>query len=320
VGELFRLSPLETPLLSLIGGLTGGRPAKGITFGWQDTLHRAPAAQANDEGADATFTAQKRQDRINVVQIFQYGTEISYSKQGGTDRLGTIGLRATPPDVEDQASILGSNPVQDEVSFQTQVLIEQMGLDVEWAFLNETLAVPVDGSARQTQGILGAISTDTTTDYLNAVADPGQPFDRAVINDLSKKLYDNGAPMRNCVIMINSTNKVDLGNSFALEGSGGWNQTPRSYNVFGVNVTDIETEFGRYPVVLNRHLDQNTATVLELDVMAPRFLPIPGKGHVFMEPLAKSGSYDRDQLYGEIGLEYGPAGWHAVATNLHTFV
>ena len=135
VGELFTLSPLETPLLSLIGGLTGGRPAPGITFGWQDTIHRAPAAQANDEGSDASFSAQKRNDRINVVEIFQYGTEISYSKMGGVDRLGTIGERATPPTVEDQASILGNQPVQDEPSFQMQVLLEQCGLDVEWAFL-----------------------------------------------------------------------------------------------------------------------------------------------------------------------------------------
>lgn len=320
VGELFKLSPLETPLLSLIGGLTGGRAARGIVFGWQDTLHRAPAAQANDEGADTTFTAQKRSDRVNVCEIFQYGTEVSYSKQGGVDRLGTIGeVGVTDPAIVDQASILGNQPVQNEIDWQMQVLLEQMGLDVEWAFLNETLAIPNDGTARQTQGIIGAISTDTTTSYLNAVADPGQLANRTVINDLSKKLYDNGAPMRNCVLMVNSQPKLELGNSYAVSSTG-WNVQPRSYNVFGVNVTDLETEFGRYPVVLNRHLDQNTVLIVDLDVMAPRFLPIPGKGHVFMEPLAKSGSYDREQLYGEIGLEYGPAGWHAKATDLHTFI
>lgn len=319
VGELFKLSPLETPLTSLIGGLTGGRAARGIVFGWQDTIHRAPGQQVNDEGADTTFTAQKRSDRINVCEIFQYGTEVSYSKQGGVDRLGTIGeIGVTDPAIVDQASILGNQPVQSEVDWQMQVLLEQMGLDVEWAFLNETLAIPNDGTARATQGIEGAISTDTTTDYLNGAADPGVPASRDVINDLAKKLYDNGAPMRNAVIMINSQNKLEIGASYAAL-DGGWNVQPRSYNVFGVNVTDLETEFGRFPVVLNRHVDQNTVLILELDVMAPRFLPIAGKGHVFMEPLSKSGSYDREQLYGEIGLEYGPAGWHAKATNLHTF-
>ena len=42
VGELFKLSPLETPFLSLIGGLTGGMAQTRPIETWQDTLHRAP--------------------------------------------------------------------------------------------------------------------------------------------------------------------------------------------------------------------------------------------------------------------------------------
>ena len=51
VGELFKLSPLETPLLSLIGGLTGGRPARGIAQGVLGKL--SPSSVA---GSQATFT------------------------------------------------------------------------------------------------------------------------------------------------------------------------------------------------------------------------------------------------------------------------
>ena len=63
IGQLFKLSPLETPLLTLAGGLTGGREANAPEFPWQDTTHRAPAIQANAEGADATFSSQKRSKR-----------------------------------------------------------------------------------------------------------------------------------------------------------------------------------------------------------------------------------------------------------------
>jgi hypothetical protein len=35
------------------------------------------------------------------------------------------------------------------------------------------------------------------------------------------------------------------------------------------------------------------------------FLEVPGKGHFFAEPLAKTGAKDRVQLYGEVGLQYG---------------
>jgi hypothetical protein len=48
----------------------------------------------------------------------------------------------------------------------------------------------------------------------------------------------------------------------------------------------------------------------------PCFLPIPGKGHFFTEPLAKTGAFDRVQLYGEIGLNYGPEQYHGQITSI----
>jgi hypothetical protein len=45
-------------------------------------------------------------------------------------------------------------------------------------------------------------------------------------------------------------------------------------------------------------------------------LDIPGKGHFFVEPLAQSGASYKFQVYGEIGLEYGPEQFHAKITNL----
>ena len=42
----------------------------------------------------------------------------------------------------------------------------------------------------------------------------------------------------------------------------------------------------------------------------------PGKGFLFQEPLAKVGSADRTQIYGEIGLEYGSEAAHGKITRL----
>jgi hypothetical protein len=50
--------------------------------------------------------------------------------------------------------------------------------------------------------------------------------------------------------------------------------------------------------------------LFDMSVIYPCFLPIPGKGHFFTEPLAKTGAYDHVQLYGEIGVEYGPEQFH----------
>lgn len=324
VGELFRLSPMETPLLSLIGGLTGGESLQAPVFTWQDTIHRAPAIQDVAEGADAIYVAQKRAERRNVATVHQYGVELSYTKQAATGLTGSGGgepqdlatTQTTVPAI-DSTNVLGNQPVQDEMSWQLQIKVEQAALDVEVLFLKGIYAWPDDGTARQTAGIETVIALPTLLDQVLVAL---QPFDRSIVNALAQALFDNGAPMRNSVIMVGSLEKLDLGNSYQTEGSGGWNVQPRSYNMFGVNVTDIETEFGGFPVVLNRHLTADSAMIIDLDVMSPCFLPIQGKGHFFLEPLAKLGSYDREQLYGEIGLKYGPVGWHARATNLHEVI
>lgn len=315
VGELFKLSPMETPLLSMIGGMSGGMQIAAPQFTWQDTLHRAPALTATDrtaiEGDDAKFQIQSRSERDNVAEIFQYGVEMTYTKQAATGLLGTSG--SSPGTSAEQ--ILGTQPVQDEMAWQLQIKLEQCALDLEISLLTGTFVYPADGTARQMQGIIGAITTlSTDTDESDDWTTTNTIIKgKQMINETALSLYVNGAPLSgNYVVMVGGAAKLLISGDFQ-EGNG--NISPRSYNVFGVNVTDIETDFGRFPIALNRHLDTETVLFLNLDVLAPCFLPIPGKGHFFLEPLAKSGSYDRQQLYGEIGLKYGPEGWHAKVVN-----
>lgn len=315
VGELFKLSPMETPFLSMIGGLSGGKSLSAPVWTWQDTLHRAPALTATGrglvEGDDAVFTAQKRNERANVVEIFQYGVELTYTKQAATGLLGTVG--ASP--ATDAENILGNQPVQNEMAWQLQIKLEQAALDAEISFLTGTFAHPNDGTARRTQGIIGAISdvakdSDDAADWsVSGSAVNG----KLMVNETALALFENGAPLdANYGIMLGGASKLLV--SGAFQGSSG-NVMPRSYSRFGVNVTDIETDFGAFPIMLNRHLPAETVVFIDFDICSPAFMPIPGKGHFFLEPLAKSGSYDRQQLYGELGLEYGPQGWHAKVTN-----
>jgi hypothetical protein len=308
VGELFKLSPLDTPLLTLIGGLTGGKSLTSPQWTWQDTLHRAPAVQSIVEGDDAVFTGQKRNERTNVVAIHQYGVEITYTKQAATGLLGTGG--ATP--ATGAVDGLGVQPVGDEMAWQIQIKVEQAALDVEKMILEGTYAYPADGTARQTQGIVGAISADTSTNW---TATSGQEVDATSIDDISAKMYDEGAPKKNAIIMLDSIGKIQMGNNYSV--SSNWNIQQRSNSMFGVNVSNVETAFGNYNVVVNRHLAANQFLILDLAYLAPCFLPIPGKGHFFIEPLAKAGAYDRAQLYGEIGLEYGPSKFHGRAYTLN---
>lgn len=70
--------------------------------------------------------------------------------------------------------------------------------------------------------------------------------------------------------------------------------------------------------MLNRHMPTDTVQVVSLDQCAPVLLKKLGQGFLFSEPLVKTGSTDRAQIYGEISLGYGPEIAHGKITNLTT--
>jgi hypothetical protein len=87
-------------------------------------------------------------------------------------------------------------------------------------------------------------------------------------------------------------------------------------NVGGVRVTRIETDFGILNVMTDRLMPASQLAVVSLEQCRPVYTEIPGKGHFFAEPLAKTGAKDRVQLYGEVGLAYGNERAHAKIVNL----
>jgi len=81
VGELFNVSPTDTPLLSAIGGMTGGKSVTSKQFTWQTTDLAGATQTAVVEGADPVMKGRTRSEVTNVAQIMQYGVEVSYTKQ-----------------------------------------------------------------------------------------------------------------------------------------------------------------------------------------------------------------------------------------------
>ena len=79
---------------------------------------------------------------------------------------------------------------------------------------------------------------------------------------------------------------------------------------------EIETDFGRIGIMLERAMPATALAFAHIRLCKPKFLVIPGKGFMFVEPLAKTGSSEKYQLYGEVGLEYGDEVCHAKITGL----
>lgn len=154
-GELFALTPTDTPFLSAIGGLTGGGMTTSQEFEWQSYDLRDPGQRTRTEGATAPTAEERVRGNVrNVVQIHQEKVSVSYTKQAATGALATPG--AAP-----FRGVNGDNPVSNELDWQVAQKLKEIALDVNWSFLNGSYANPTtNATARKTRGLLAAITSN----------------------------------------------------------------------------------------------------------------------------------------------------------------
>lgn len=135
------------------------------------------------------------------------------------------------------------------------------------------------------------------------------------INEIAQLVWDNGGiqNLDAATLLVNSTQKRAISAAYAA-AYGKFVETTR--NIGGVNVSSVVTDFGTLNVMVSRHVPADSIVVTSLDLLRPVYLETPGKGHFFAEPLAKTGASDDVQLYGEIGLAYGPEIAHGIITGL----
>ena len=293
VGELFNITPNDTPLLSMIGGITGGKSVTSKQFTWQTVDNTAAAQTAVVEGADPTYEERTRSEVTNVTQIMQYGVNVSYSKQAATGNLSG-------------QAIIGNQPVQDELGFQLDMKLKRAARDIEFSFIQGTYNAGANlATARQTRGLAAAVTT-------NLEAKGGVALTQTIMDALLKRMADSGAPFEQPVILCNSYQKQVLSSLY----SNALALAPRDRNIGGVNITTIETDFGEIGIVYDRHVSASKLLIVDVAFCKPVFLDIPGKGHFFVEPVAQSGAAYKYQVYGEVGLEYGPEMFHGQITGL----
>lgn len=297
VGDLFNITPSDTPLLSRIGGLTGGKQTDAKLFDWGFYDLRAPGDRTRVEGANAPSAEERvRETGYNVVEIHQEAVEISYTKQAAVGQGSAEDAR------------IGENAVTDELEWQVDAALLQMALDIEWSFINQTFANPAtNATPRKTRGLLAAITTNVT-------AGGGLALTEAMVLNTMQAAWANGGLQEGetRTLMVNAQEKRSLTKLFVTDK--GYTESTRT--VGGVNLSVIETDFGAVNIMLNRHLPAGNLVIASLEDLAPVFLLIPGKGFLFVEELAKVGAAERRQMYGEVGLEYGNERKHAKITGV----
>lgn len=295
-GELFTADAETTPFLTMIGGLTdGGLETTNKEFSTASLYdYPTPAQPAISEQASTTAPAAKsyvRSQEKNITQIFQEKVSVTYRKMSNSGRLSglnTAGAR---------------NNTASEKDFQIARALTKIARDAEHTFLNGQYASGATvNDADKTRGMFELCSTG------NTIAAAGATLSKSLIQQLLRTMATNGAMFSDPVLFVNAFNKQIISDIYGY--------APQDRNVGGVNIQQIETDFAKIGIVWDRFVPANSIGIFDLAYVAPVFQPVPDKGVLFYEELAKSGAAEEGHIYGEIGLDHGPSFLHGSITGL----
>lgn len=298
-GMLFNKGNTRTPLSSIIGGRAKTTNHVEFVTG-QEFTSGGGAQPAISETASLTApdaTVVTREQKTNVTQIFQESVGISYAKQSNMGTLSGINI------ANQQA-----NPMN-ELDFQVAAKMMKINADIEYTFINGVYSKATDDSKiNKTRGLVPAITTNTKTMA-------SKPLGLWDIADMVKKIYGQNAPTTGLCLWCDATTMFQI-NADAVQN--GLSVVPASREINGIALSSVVTPIGVVYLYLGEYLPSGTALLLNLDVLAPVFQPVPGKGNFFLEELAKTGAGQKYQLFGQIGLDHGPEWYHGKFTGIST--
>lgn len=302
-GELYLIGANQTPFLNMMGGLQGGniRTVGDFQFPLAQPWALESAAQpAITETASLTaptpWTYVRAQD-VNTVQIFQRQVSVSYAKQSVT---GQITADATTGLVDGR----DAQPVQNELDWQISAHMRQIALDADYTFLNGSYQQATSAAvAAKTRGVITGMST-------NSVNASSADLSKALVDQLLRTMATNGSEFINPVVFCNAFQKQALSDIYGY--------APEDRNVGGVNIKQIETDFAVLGIVWAPNVPAATLAVIDMAFCSPVFLPVPDKGVLFYEELSKTGASEKGQIYGQMGIDYGPEEYHGKIINLAT--
>ena len=297
-GMLFNKGNTRCPLSSIIGGRAKTTNHVEFVTGQEYTGGGTGSQPAISETASLTApdaTTVTREQKTNVTQIFMEAVGISYAKQSNMGTLSGINI------ANQQA-----NPMN-ELDFQVAAKMQKVRRDIEYTFINGVYnKATTDATINKTRGLVTAITSNTT-------AMGSKPLGLWDIADMVKKVYGSNAPTDGMVLWCDAVTLFQI-NADAVQN--GLTVVPAARNINGISLSSVVTPIGVVYLYLGECLPKGTALLLNLDVIAPVYQPVPGKGNFFLEPLAKTGAGEKYQLFGQIGLDHGPEWYHGKFTGI----
>ena len=260
-GMLFNKGNTRCPLSSIIGGrakttnhvefVTGQEYTTG--GGSQPSISETASLTAPDA------TVVTRTQKTNVTQIFQESVGISYAKQSNMGTLSGLNVAGQQ-----------ANPIN-ELDFQVAAKMQKINRDIEFTFIQGTYnKATSDATVNKTRGLVEAITTNVT-------AMSSKPLGLWDIADMVKKIYGANAPTDGLCLWCDAVTLFQI-NADAVQN--GLTVVPASREINGIALSSVVTPIGVVYLYLGECLPAGTALLLDLNVIAPVYQPVPGKGNL----------------------------------------
>lgn len=293
LGQLFLVGKNKTPFWNMIGGLGAAKTYPAFIFPVAQPYSLNSASQnvvteAASASAGTATTYAKGQD-TNTVQIMKYDYAVTFAKQSTYGEISGVAIGGE------------QNKVLDELDFQRSAAMRQMAIDIEYSFFNGSYQAASDATtAAKTRGLANAIST-------NEVAAGSVDLSKELLQEMFRNAATNWG--ENMVIFANALQKQRLSDIYGY--------APEDRMIGGVNIKQIETDFGNVGVVYADQVPTDSVFLVNMDVVNAVFCPVDGQ-LIVDTPTAITAAKRGGFIYTQVGLDYGPEEYHASITGLTT--
>jgi|AKZA01.1.fsa_nt_gi hypothetical protein len=298
-GQIFTSDPKNTPFLTRIGGINGGKVTQNYEF-TTGQHYNLPDPEIPEISEIASLTAPapshvKRSQLKNVTQIFHETVAISYVKQSNQGRMSGLNTAGQEP-----------NP-QDELAWQTDARLKKIARDMEHTFLYGKYHLSdKDDEPNKTRGMFEAI----VSNFINA---NGSKLTYSMLKALYLLMAQNGAQFEQMELYCGAYQKQAITEIYKdITGF----VLPASRTEGGVNIQDVTFDFGTLSVIYDPFFKDSEIGLFDMKYIDVVTQPTPGKGNFFREELAKTGAGEKHQIFGQAGLDHGPEFAHGKIFNL----
>lgn len=295
-GVLLRKTPVDTPLFNRMGVRVV--QSREFLVGSEYELNAAGDPISEDASVTAPAPKYVQPAQIkNVTQIQHEAVRSTYRKQSDTDTLTGLNLAGLRNNV--------SNPL----AFAIDAQMDSIRKSMESTIINGEYNLAANSAqVDTTRGLNEAITT-------NVVLAGGAELGWDMLVEVARDIASISPYKLNGVVgVLNPEQVVQLQKLVTEQG------LKITYREAGANLYTIQTPFGLLDFVEGGHGDQTngTAGFYRLPSCNKVFQPVPEKGAVFYEGLAKTGATEHGQIYAQWGLDHGHEWLHGKITGLAT--